>query len=169
MLKLELNDKNMIPEEKAEEIKQKRIFSKNQILSTITPFEKEDLDVDLALYGSFATEHDKATLERIRKMKPEEKIKSGEHLFDDDKYHKLLWRQVARCYPEALSDSDKEKWKNFCALRLLQNVTQESFTYDKYMRTVEEILTSLDTTAEDKMIALKLKDYGKTLYETILS
>lgn len=154
---------------KAEEIKQKRIFSKNQILSTITPFEKEDLDVDLALYGSFATEHDKATLERIRKMRPEEKIKSGEHLFDDDKYHKLLWRQVARCYPEALSDSDKEKWKNFCALRLLQNVTQESFTYDKYMRTVEEILTSLDTTAEDKMIALKLKDYGKTLYETILS
>lgn len=154
---------------KAEEIKQKRIFSKNQILSTIAPFEKEDLDVDLALYGSFATEHDKATLERIRKMRPEEKIKSGEHLFDDDKYHKLLWRQVARCYPEALSDSDKEKWKNFCALRLLQNVTQESFTYDKYMRTVEEILTSLDTTAEDKMIALKLKDYGKTLYETILS
>ncbi len=130
---------------------------------------KEEVDVDLALYGTFATEHDKATLEKIRQMKPEEKLKSGEHLFDDDKYHKLLWRQVARCYPEALSEQDKAKWKNFCALRLLQSPTQEGLTYDKYIRSVEELLTSLDTSAEDKMIALKLKDYGKTLYETILS
>ncbi len=155
--------------ERAEIIKRKRIFNKAQILSTIEELPKEEVDVDLALYGTFATEHDKATLEKIRQMKPEEKLKSGEHLFDDDKYHKLLWRQVARCYPEALSEQDKAKWKNFCALRLLQSPTQEGLTYDKYIRSVEELLTSLDTSAEDKMIALKLKDYGKTLYETILS
>ncbi len=154
---------------KAEEIRNLRILSKEAILGSIPEYPKQDVDVDLALYGTFATEHDKLALERIRAMKNEDKLRSGEHLFDDDRYHKLLWRQVARCYPEALSESDRAKWKNFCALRLLQSPTPEGLTYDKYMRSVEEYLNSLDTGAEEKKIALALKDYGQTLYETILS
>ncbi len=154
---------------KAKEASALGVFSKEAVLGSVPEYPKQDTDVDLGLYGTFATEHDKLMMQRIREMKNEDKLKSGEHLFDDDRYHKLLWRQVARCYPEVLSEGDKVKWKNFCALRLLQSPTPEGLTYDKYMRSVDEYLNSLDTGAEAKKIALALKDYGQTLYETILS
>ena len=154
---------------KAKEVASLGIFSKDAVLGSAPEYQKQDVDVDLGVYGTFATEHDKLMMQKIREMKNEDKLKSGEHLFDDDRYHKLLWRQVARCYPEVLSDSDRIKWKNFCALRLLQSPTPEGLTYDKYMRSVDEYLNSLDTGAEEKKIALALKDYGQTLYETILS
>ena len=36
------------------------------------------------------------------------------------------------------------------------------------MRTIEEHLNSLDTDAKAKMVLLKLREYGETLYREIL-
>ena len=93
---------------------------------------------------------------------------SGEHLFDDDKYHKLLWRQVGRNWPEALSEKDRESWKNFCALRLINPPVEGTPTYELYMRNVEEKLESTDTDYRDKEILLRLKEYGEELFDKVI-
>ena len=104
----------------------------------------------------------------IRAMKPEEKLNKGEHLFEDDKYHKLLWRQVARNWPEVLSEKDKESWKNFCALRLINPPVEGAPTYELYMRSVQEKLESVDTDYKEKEILLRLKEYGEELFDKVI-
>ncbi len=143
-------------------------LQKKAILDAREEIKDENLDPDLSIYQSFPSEHDKGVMANIRALKPCDKLTRGEHLFENDKYHKILWRQVARNWPEVLSDEDKLRWKNFCALRLLNPPVEKALTYELYMRTIEEKLQSLDTDASDKMILLKLKEYGEELGRTIL-
>ena len=154
---------------KAKLVISSKVFDKEKLLATLEPFENEKQDPDVAIYSSMITDHDKAQLERIRKLSPEAKLKSGEHLFDDDKYHKLLWRFVARNYPKSMSKEDLAKWKNFCALRLLNPPIQEALSLDKYQRTVDELLNSLETTGEQKKILLQLREYGQLLESRVLN
>ena len=73
------------------------------------------------------------------------------------------WRDL-----QPLSEKDRESWRNFCALRLLNPPAEKALTYELYMRTIEEKLNSLDTNAKEKMILLRLKEYGEELYDRIL-
>lgn len=154
---------------KAQEVKRLGVFNKEKLLGTIEPFVNEVQDPDVSIYSSMVSDPDKAQLSKIKKLSPEAMLKSGEHLFDDDKYHKLLWRYVARNYPKALSPEDLAKWKNFCALRLINPPVQEALTLDKYQRTVDELLNSLETTAEQKKILMQLKEYGEILEKRVLN
>ena len=143
-------------------------LQKAAILGAKEEMASAEQDPDLSIYQSFPSDHDKGVMANIRALKPQDKLSKGEHLFDNDKYHKLLWRQVARNWPEALSEKDRESWKNFCALRLLNPPADKALTYELYMRTIEEHLNSLDTDAKAKMVLLKLREYGETLYREIL-
>lgn len=154
---------------KALEVLRSGKYTEERLKSQIKPFEKKEEDPDLAIYSSFITDHDKNLLKSIRKLSPETQLSSGEHLFDDPKYHKLLWRMVARNYPKKLEKSDLDKWKNFCALRLLNPPTEEALSMEKYMRTCDELLNSLETTAEEKKIIMQLKEYGERLQQKVLS
>lgn len=134
--------------------------------------EKQDSnksDVDLKIYSSFITKRDKATLERIRAMSPKEKLNTKEFLFDNDSYHALLWRQVCRNHPESLEKEELDKWKNFCSKRLLIPITEDGYSIDRYMRKLDELIDSVDTTAEDKITFIELKKYGKALKDKVLS
>lgn len=155
--------------EKAKEVLSSGKYREEELRSQIQPFEKKTEDPDISIYSGFITEHDKNLLKTIRKLSPEAQLSSGEHLFDDDKYHKLLWRRVARNYPRKLSEADLEKWRNFCALRLLNPPTPEALSLEKYKRTVDELLNSLDTTGEDKKILIALREYGKKLEEKVVA
>ena len=73
------------------------------------------------------------------------------------------WRDL-----QPLSEKDRESWRNFCALRLLNPPADKALTYELYMRTIEEKLNSLDTNAKEKMILLRLREYGEELYDRIL-
>ena len=143
-------------------------LSRESILGAREPYEETAKDPDLTIYGSFPSDHDKGVMASIRAMKPEEKLSKGEHLFEDDKYHKLLWRQVARNWPEALPEKDREKWKNFCALRLISPPVEGTPTYELYMRSVTEKLESIDTDYHQKEILLRLKEYGEELFDKVI-
>lgn len=155
-------------EKRAREIIKAGIFNEEKLLASLTPFASEKQDPDISIYESMMKDEDKALLSKIRMLSPEAMLKTGEHLFADEKYHKILWRYVARNYPRSLSKEDLEKWKNFCALRLLNPPTQDALTLDKYKRTVDELLNSLETTGEEKKILLELKEYGEILEERVL-
>lgn len=154
---------------KAHEVLESGKYNTDVLKSEVKPFEKKEEDPDLSIYSDFITEHDKNLLKTIMTLSPEAQLKSGEHLFDNDKYHKLLWRRVARNYPRKLSEKDLEKWRNFCALRLLNPPTPEALSMEKYKRNIEELLNSLDTTGEEKKILLKLREYGERLEEKVLA
>ena len=143
-------------------------LQRSAILGAREEIANGDLDPDLSIYQSFPSDHDKGVMANIRALKPADKLRKGEHLFENDKYHKILWRQVARNWPETLSEKDRESWKNFCALRLLNPPVEKALTYELYMRTIDENINSLDTDARAKMILLKLKEYGEELYDRIL-
>ena len=145
------------------------VLSRKSILEAREERTDIDTDPDLTIYQSFPSDHDKGVMESIRAMKPEDRLRKGEHLFDNDKYHKLLWRQVARNWPEALSEKDKASWKNFSALRLINPPAEGALSYEHYMRTVDELLQSLDTTGKEKEILMKLKEYGQKLYDEVIA
>lgn len=145
------------------------VLSRKSILEAREDRTDADTDPDLTIYQSFPSDHDKGVMESIRAMKPEDRLRKGEHLFDNDKYHKLLWRQVARNWPEALSEKDKASWKNFSALRLINPPAEGALSYEHYMRTVDELLQSLDTTGKEKEILMKLKEYGQKLYDEVIA
>ena len=154
--------------DRASEVKFLKVLQEDSVLEAREEFAKTFNDPDLGIYDSFVTMHDKGVLRSVRDLKPEEKLSTGEHRFDDTKYHKLLWRQVARNWPEALSDKDKDAWKSFCGLRLTAPPADTALTYDAYSRQVEELIQSTDTVQADRNVLFALRDYGKELYEKVL-
>ena len=144
------------------------LLTKEAILKAKEPYHDDVKDPDLTIYSSFPSDHDKGVMASIRAMKPEEKLTKGEHLFEDDKYHKLLWRQVARNWPEVLPEKEKANWKNFCALRLINPPVEGTPTYELYMRTIKERIESVDTDYRAKEILLSLQRYGEELHRKVI-
>ena len=154
---------------KAEQARKAPSLSRQHILEAKEERQKAaDTDPDLAIYDRLTSIHDKNLLSRIRTLRPEERLRSGEYVFDDPKYHQLLWRQVARSWPEALPENEKIMWRNFCAKRLLSPILDNVKTYELYMREVQEKLDSLDTDGRSKTILLKLREYGEELYRKVI-
>ncbi len=127
----------------------------------------ESTDPDMRIYSDgFTTKRDKLNFTTIRHAKPADKLYQGLR-FDSEKAEKMLFRQVARNWPQYLTEKEKEMWKNFCAGRLL-NPLGKNPSFDSYMRRIEELLQSMDTNAKDKRVLLALKEYGTQLHDTIL-
>lgn len=157
--------------EKAEKIKKLEAFDKNSLLSSIKEPEKEIFtDPDVSLYGSFLSPDDKRRLEEIRELTPQAKLNQSDNLpFTEAKYHKLIWRYVARNWPEVLKEKDKEKWRNWCSSRLLSPPTQTSLSLSSYRSNCKELFDSLNTNGEQKKIILELMDYADELERTIIN
>lgn len=128
----------------------------------------DDPDPDMRIYSDgFVTARDKINFNQVRRAKPQDKLYQALR-FDSSKAEKLIFRQVARNWPKYLSDKDKALWKNFCASRLLQPLGN-NLSYSSYMRTVDELLLSMDISARDKLVLVALKEYGEKLNAEILS
>ncbi len=155
---------------KAREAKAAPALSRQAVLSAKEERPRSgETDPDLAIYDRLTSIHDRSLLARIHRLSPEERLRSGEYVFDDPKYHQLLWRQVARNWPEALPEDERKMWRNFCAKRLLSPILDNVKTYELYMRDVQEKLDSLDTDARGKSILIQLRDYGQELYRQVLA
>lgn len=145
-------------------------FDETALLRTQVPFDNSvEQDPDIAIYGSLVSREDKKRLKTLRLLSPQAKLKGDTMVpFDDPKYHKLVWRQIARNWPEALPEDDKKKWKNWCASRLLSPPTQDAQSLENYRHNCDELFASLETTGEQKKILLLLKEYGDMLENTII-
>ncbi len=129
-----------------------------------------DTDPDLSLYGSFLSKDDKMKLVEIQNLPPKMKLLSQKNTpFDNPKYHKLVWRHVARNWPEVLDEKEKKQWRNWCAQRLLSPPVKDSQSIDDYLYTCNEKLNSLNTDGEDKKTILSLIEYAEFLKKTIVN
>ena len=154
--------------EKAEKVLRSSVF-KAEDFTVQYEQSSPDLDPDLSIYGSFLSRDDKLKLEEIRKLSPKEKL-MGERTtpFDNPKYHKLVWRHVARNWPEVLDDREKVQWRNWCSQRLVAPLVKDAQSIDDYLYTCNELLNSLNTDGDDKKVVLSLIEYAEYLKKTIV-
>ena len=163
MIDLELMHRNVkfIRQNKAEILR--RFVSAPQKSESVN----SSLDPDLRIYSdSFYSENDRINMKMVNAYPPEKKLKTVWH-FDSDKISKLLFRQVARNWPEVLSENEKILWKNYCATRLLQPFNRNP-DYNTYMNEITEKLNSIGTSAKDKLTLVALREYGQSLYSSLM-
>ena len=154
---------------RARYIIERKVFDKEKLLETIPEFENTEKDPDVTIYGSFLSRDDKKRLAEIRKLPPSAKLSHHPSLpFDDEKYHKLVWRQVARNWPEVLSDSDRKKWKNWCASRLISPPIQNAQSLENYRANCKKLMESMEIEGEKKKIIASLLEYGDWLEDTVI-
>lgn len=125
-------------------------------------------DPDLRIYtDSFYSDSDRVNMKLVQSLPPERRLHSPWH-FDSDKVPKLLFRQVARNWPEVLNENEAIMWKNYCATRLLQPFNRNP-DYNSYMKEIADKLDSMGTSGRDKLVLVALREYGQSLYESLMS
>jgi len=126
-------------------------------------------DPDLQIYtGDFFPDEDRIEFEQIRTMAPEELKDSPPKLYDR-RGPEMLWRYIARNYPESLTDEEREKWHSFCASRILTPEPDGAIDIGTFRRDVQNRLSRVDTPARDKVVLKALLEYGIELENTVLS
>ena len=125
-------------------------------------------DVDLQIYtGDFFPDEDRVNFDLIRAAEPQTLLSQPPHLYDA-RGPEMVWRYVARNHPELLSSGDKERWKSFCASRLLTPEPSSAMDIGTFMRDVKNRISRTDTPARDKLILKDLLEYGRELEERVL-
>jgi Exonuclease I len=139
----------------------------SRAVSIASPKYIAETDPDLRIYqDGFTTKRDKESFARIRATKPEERLELNIH-FDSEKANEMLFRNVARNWPEALTEEQKAHWESFCAGRLLLPPGSQAESYEHYIRKVKEILGDIEVTPEEKLVAKALLEYGLSLGEKL--
>ena len=125
-------------------------------------------DPELNLYsGGFFGDEDKAAFEIIRSSPPERLVSEPPNLFDP-RGPELLRRYLARNFHDYLSAADRERWRSFCASRLLAPEIDDALDYGRFRTKVENRLARGDTPATNKPILRDLLQYADWLEEHIL-
>jgi len=71
-------------------------------------------DPELQIYsGDFFPDEDREVFERIRTSDPET-LKSDPPQLYDRRGPELLWRYIARNFPESLTEQERQRWRSFC-------------------------------------------------------
>ena len=74
-------------------------------------------DVDGDLYGAFVPDDDRARLQRLRALPPDE-LARARPSFSDGRLDEVLWRYRARNFPETLNADERQRWMAHCHERL---------------------------------------------------
>lgn len=110
-------------------------------------------DVDEDLYGGFLGNNDRALLQRLRRLKPDE-LAARRPAFDDPRLDELFFRYRARNFPATLDEADQARWQDHCAGRLHSRIGP-----------YHEQIEALAETADDRGQALleALMDYAESI------
>ena len=117
------------------------------------PADATPRDVDEDLYGGFLGNNDRALLQRLRRLKPDE-LAARRPAFDDPRLDELFFRYRARNFPASLDEADQVRWHEHCADRLQDHIGP-----------YHELIESLAETADERGQALleALMDYAESI------
>jgi len=96
-------------------------------------------DVDADLYGGFIGNADRAVLNRLRGLSPEQ-LAESQPSFADPRLKDLLFRYRARNFPASLNPAESQQWQALCAARLFDGAGGA--------RTLEALFNEIDALAE---------------------
>ena len=126
-------------------------------------------DPDLQIYtGDFFPDEDREEFAQIRELTPE-KLKRNPPRLYDRRGPEMLWRYIARNFPESLTPAEERRWKSFCASRILTPEADGAFDITSFKRFVQNRLSRVDTPARDKVILSRLLEYGQELESSVLT
>ncbi|MDA3938597.1 MAG: exodeoxyribonuclease I [Spirochaetia bacterium] len=127
-----------------------------------------DNDPDLQIYsGGFFKDKDKASFEII-KSTPADKLLNLNLIFQDTRIQELFWRYKCRNYPEHVDKETINKWKSFCAGRLLLPPGKQINDYHFFRRKIEENLKDNEIDSSQKVILKALDEYGEIIRKEVL-
>lgn len=119
-------------------------------------------DVDGTLYGgSFLSQADKQALATVRDLSPQRLARElDQHLghFEDRRLDEMLWRYLARNYPEALEKDQQRKWAKHCRERL-GNDQADWLSLASYQQAIDAI----DWPADEQSLEKALREYPQSL------
>ncbi len=126
-------------------------------------------DVELAIYsGGFFLDEDKRLFDTLHESGFSTWREVGGE-FTDPRAVKLLHRLIGRNFPELFSKHEQEKWKNFCASRLLFPPGGHIDDFGTFEKKIETRSRSTELSARDKLIIRSLMDYRDRLKQTVLA
>ena len=126
-------------------------------------------DPDLQIYsGDFFPDEDRIEFDLIRELPPQ-KLREHPPKLYDPRGPEMLWRYIARNYPESLSEDERQKWLSFCATRILTPEARGAMDIGTFMRDVRNRLSRVDTPPRDKVVLKRLLEYGEHLEQTVLA
>lgn len=128
-------------------------------------FEKTSNDPDVNIYEfpSFAA---KETMKNIVALPPEYRLKQHRPFHDgDEKFNEILFRHVARNYPDLLTDIDKQAWIRHCRSKITgiedNTPTTEPLYIHDYFSTIEELEVENKDSSELLELLSQLRKYGE--------
>ena len=104
-------------------------------------------DAEAALYDGFVNDADRARAQALLNLDFEtiaEQVHEGRLYFDDDRLNELLFRMRARCAPQTLNESEKEKWLTECRKRLTQDGVAP-MTLEAYFEEIDSVRDRYET------------------------
>ncbi|MBR3254529.1 exodeoxyribonuclease I [Candidatus Saccharibacteria bacterium] len=110
------------------------------------------LEPEAALYDGFLNDRDRIKVAAVRNAGPN-KLADFHPDFDDERLPELLLHYKGRNYPETLSESENEKWKEYKKVRLERQTP-------KFLAELQGIYD------KDEYIAEELKLYFESLFDT---
>ncbi len=151
------------------------LIQKLQAVFAPPPPEAVEPDPEYRIYsGGFFRDEDKDAMAAIHQsiatLGPTEARPHAYAMpFLDERLPQLVRRLFARNWPQTLSAPELARWRSFCASRLLCPRIEGATDLAGFSKTVESLLSNLDTAAEDKPILLELLAYRSGLERDILS
>lgn len=137
-------------------------------------------DPDLSLYsGGFFSDSDKEKLSRFHIFLAEKRKTPGgvteakamllKMKFADERIPRLAVRLFARNFPETLSESERLRWRDFCAGRIQLPAREGAAELADYARLVETELADPELSAPKRAIVHSLLEWKKQIEEEVLS
>ena len=115
-------------------------------------------DPDQALYDGFISAEDRRRCDRVRGFRPEELVDFVPG-FDDPKLNELLFRYRARNYPQTLSPTEREHWREFRFERILDSEGDASIGLADYRRQLSRLAIDTSLSAERRAVVDALLDW----------
>lgn len=121
-------------------------------------------DPDLAIYGGgFASHKDKGLMKRVRAMPTRAVVDLVDsEPFEDGRYNEMLFRYVARNWPEALTGAQRQRWEQLCEARLLRGEAGSPLTLAAYREGVQHLMAA-GVTDEQRAALVELAQWGEEI------
>jgi exodeoxyribonuclease-1 len=113
--------------------------------------------------GFIEAKSDQKLLQQVRNSSSTE-LADGSINLQDKRYKALLFLYRAINYPNTLTESEKEAWKNMRNERL-HNDTENYLSLKDYFLKIDKLLLSKDCSERDRNILLSLKTWGHAILD----
>ncbi len=134
-----------------------------------TPLPPTPDDVDFQLYtGGFFSENDSELFATIRESSPEHLV-HAEYVFEDPRAKEMLKRFIGRNFPHYADRDFLERWRSFCASRILFPPTESAGSIHDFTNEIAKKRKKPDVTAKELLVLKKLDDYAAFLKKNILN